>query len=252
MAKLKFFDCNCTIGRVGYPAIYDISDADGLLKEMSTAGIEEALVYHIIARDGHPPLGNDLLMEAIKDYEQLHPVWVVMPHHTKEMPSPEKLLQEMKENVVKAVRIYPTRSHHSFSIEKWCAGDLLDALEQAGIPLILDMEILSWDDVHTILKNYSQLPVIAANCTYRHNRFIYPLLERFDNLYIELSRFMGAGAVEDMVERFGSRPLLFGTNMPHYTGTAAVALLTYSDIDQKDKQAIAGENLRHLIREVWK
>jgi len=251
MAKLKFFDCNCTIGRLAYPTLGDISDVNGLLKEMQTAGIEQALVYHIISRDGHPPLGNQLLMEAINNHHQLRPVWVVIPHHTGEMPAAEQLLLEMKRQNVRAVRIFPTRTLHSFSIEEWCAGKLLDALEQAHIPVMLDLEIISWDDVHTILKNYRDLPVIAANCTYRHNRFIYPLLEKFENLYIELSRFMGAGAVEDIVRRFGSRPLLFGTNMPQYAGSAAVALLTYSDIDLTDKQAIAGENLRNLLEEVW-
>ena len=251
MAKLKFFDCNCTIGRVGYPTLGDISDVEGLLNEMRIAGVEEALVYHIISRDGHPPLGNSMLMDAIKNSAHLHPCWVVIPHHTKEMPPPEKLLQDMRDQNVKAVRIFPTRTLHSFSIEEWCAGELLHALEQARIPVILDLEILSWDDVHSILNSYRKLPVVAANCTYRHNRYTYPLLEKFDNLFIELSRFMGAGAVEDMVKRFGSRPLLFGTNMPQYTGTAAVALLTYSDIDQAAKQAIAGDNLRNLLKEVW-
>ena len=251
MSKLKFFDCNCTIGRLAYPTLGDISDVDGLLKEMQIAGVEESLVYHIISRDGHPPLGNSMLMDAIKNSDQLHPCWVVIPHHTKEMAPPEQLLQDMRDQNVKAVRIFPTRTQHSFSIEEWCAGELLHSLELARIPVILDLEILSWDDVHTILNNYRKLPVIAANCTYRHNRFTYPLLEKFDNLFIELSRFMGAGAVEDMVKRFGSRPLLFGTNMPQYAGTAAVALLTYSEIDQAAKQAIAGDNLRNLLKEVW-
>jgi len=63
---------------------------------------------------------------------------------------------------------------------------------------------------------------------------------------------MGAGTIEDMVERFGSRHLLFGTNMPQYTGTAAVSLLAYSDIDQAAKQAIAGGNLHKLLDETWK
>jgi len=54
------------------------------------------------------------------------------------------------------------------------------------------------------------------------------------------------------VERFGSRHLLFGTNMPQYTGTAAVSLLSYSAIDQAARQAIAGGNLRNLLEETWK
>ncbi|MBE9511198.1 MAG: hypothetical protein IMY71_09990 [Bacteroidetes bacterium] len=252
MQKLNFFDCNCSVGRVAYPHLYDIPDVEGLLKEMETAGIEEALVYHIVARDGYPPLGNSMLMEEIKNIPELHPVWVVLPHHTGEMPHPDNLLQEIKKNNVKAVRIYPKVNYHSFSISEWCSGELLCGLEEERIPLILDMETVSWEDVYTILGNHKQLPVIAATCNYRNNRYIYPLLEKFNNLFIELSRFMGAGAIEDIVKRFGSHHLIFGTNMPQYSGTAAVSILTYSDIDQEAKQDIAGKNLSKLLNGMWK
>lgn len=252
MKKLKYFDCNCSVGRVSYPHLYDIPDVEGLMEEMNTAGIEEALVYHTVARDGYPPVGNSMLMEEIKNRKELHPVWVVLPHHTSEMPHPAQLLPEMKKNNVKAVRVYPKENYHSFSISEWCSGELLGALEEERIPLIIDMETVSWEDVYTILKNHKQLPVIAANCAYRSNRYIYPLLEKHNNLYIELSRFMGAGAIEDVVKRFGSHRIIFGTNMPQYSGTAAVSLLTYSDIEQKDKEAIASGNLSNLLKEVWK
>lgn len=251
MPKLKFFDCNCTVGRIGYPHLLDIPDVAGLREEMKIAGIEEALVYHTIARNGHPPFGNSLLLDEINKAEGLHPAWVVMPHHTGEMPQPEKLLKDMKKKGVKAVRMYPTRNFHSFAIEEWSAGEFLAALEETKIPLILDIEIVTWKDVYTIMKNHPLLLLIIANCSYRHNRFIYPLLEKYNNLYIETSRFMGAGAIEDMVKRFGAHPLLFGTNMPQYTGTAAVALLTYADIEAKEKEAIAGENLRRILQEIW-
>ncbi len=252
MKKLDFFDCNCSVGRVAYPHLRDISNAEGLLKEMETAGIEEALVYHTVARYSYPPRGNDMLTEAIHGHPELHPVWVLLPHHTGEMPHPDRLLVEMKKNHVRAVRIYPGAGFQSFSIAEWCSGALLGALEEARIPLILDMDTVSWEEVHTLLVNHKHLPVISANCTYRNNRYIYPLLEQYSNLHIELSRFMGGGAIEDMVRRFGPRHLLFGSNMPQYTGTAAVSLLTYADISRDDKQAIAGDNLRNLLNSVRK
>jgi len=249
--KLRFFDCNCSIGRTGYPHLLDISDVQGLKREMEIAGIEQALVYHSIARDAHPPLGNSLLLEKIKDRKEFHPVWVVIPHHTDEMDKPRQLLQEMKAKGIKAARMYPTRNHHSFSLSEWSSGELLSSLESARVPLILDIEIVSWEDVQFILRSHPQLSLIISNCSYRHNRFIYPLLEKNKNLYIEISRFMGAGAIEDLVRRFGAHPLLFGTNMPQYTGTAAVALLTYADIEDKEKQAIASGNLAKIIEEMW-
>ena len=214
MAKLQFFDCNCSVGRVTYPHLHDLSTTQDLLREMDTAGIEEALVYHTVARYSFPPLGNSMLLKEIRGMKRLHPVWVVLPHHTGEMPQPQELISEIKKNNIRAVRIYLKLNQHSFSINDWCAGELLEALEAAQIPLILDMEMVTWEQVNTILSEHKKLPVIATTCTYRNNRYIYPLLEKHNQLYIELSRFMGAGTVEDIVSRFGSRSLLFGSNMP--------------------------------------
>ncbi len=250
MNKLRFFDCNCSIGRTGYPHLLDIPDAAGLRREMETAGVEEALVYHVLARDGHPPLGNTLLLDELKGHAGLHPVWVLLPHHTGELPPPDQLLAEMKDKGVKAARLYPGRLHHSFTLAEWCSGELLTALQAARLPLILDIEIVSWEEIFSLLQKYPQLPIILSNCSYRHHRFLYPLWERFDYLYVEMSRFMGGGAVEDVVRRFGSGRILFGTNMPQYTGTAAVARLTYADIAWADKEAIAAANLDRILKEV--
>ena len=250
MAKLTFFDCNCSVGRVPYPLLMDISDANGLRREMDTAGIEEALVFHTMARDVSPPLGNKLLHEEIDHIHGLYPVWVVLPHHTGEMAQPAMLIKDMEERGVKAVRMYPTKDYHSFSLSEWNSGELLSALEEARIPLMLDIEIVWWDTIHTILEKHPGLPVIASNVSYRHNRFAYPLFEKYENFYIETSRYFGAGSFEDVVKRFGPRPLLFGTNMPRYTGTAAVSMLTYADISSEAKRAIAGTNLHTLLEDV--
>ncbi|GAG70498.1 unnamed protein product [marine sediment metagenome] len=215
---------------------------------MDTAGIEEALVYHIVARDADPALGNRLLHEEIAGNDRLHPVWVVIPHHTGEMPKPKKLLKKMDARGVKAVRMYPTKDQQSFSLEEWNSGELLGALEEARVPLILEIEIVWWEAVARILKNHPKLPVIIADANYRHNRFTYPLFKKYKNLCVETTRHFGAGVYEDIVGKFGSHPILFGTNMPRYTGTAAVSMLTYADIPLKDKKAIAGGNLRKLLK----
>lgn len=251
MQKLRFFDCNCSVGRTGYPHLLDISDAAGLRREMEIAGIEEALVYHTVARDGHPPLGNALLHEEIKGQAGLYPVWVLLPHQTGEMPLPEKLIPEMKTQGVKAAQLYPGRTHHSFSLADWCAGDLLAWLEGARFPLIFDIEIVTWEEVFALLSTYPHLPLVISNCSYRHNRFLYPLWEKFENLFVEISRFMGAGALEDVVKRFGAGRLLFGTNMPQYSGTAAVALVAYAEISREEKEAIAGGNLKNILKGMW-
>ncbi len=250
MDKLNFLDCNCSIGRVGHPLLLDIPDVAGLKREMAAAGVDRALVYHTVARFGDPVTGNSMLMREIAGDPALDPVWVVLPPHTGEMPGPEKLVKDLRRGGVKAVRMYPGRPRHGFSLSAWCAGEVLEALAAARIPLMLDLEDVTWDEVFALLDGFKGLPLIITNCSYRHTRFLYPLLGKFGTLFVEMSRFLGAGAIEDLVGRFGARPLLFGTNMPAYTGTAAVAMLTYADIDRRDKEAIAGGNLRRLLVEL--
>ena len=172
--------------------------------------------------------------------------------NTGEMPKPKELLALMKDKGVRAARMYPTRAMHNFSLEEWCAGDLLDALEEKRVPLMLDTEIVSWEDVHRVLTNHPELPVIMTNCTYRFNRYLYPMFEKFENLHVEMSRFMGQCCIEDVVARFGARTLVFGTNLPQYTGTAAVGRLTYADIEWKDKEAVASGNLKAILKESWR
>lgn len=249
MAKLKFFDCNCSVGRVVHPQLNDSFEAADLRHEMDIAGVEEALVFHTMARDAGPSLGNGLLGEALRGVKGLHSAWVVLPHHTGEMPPPKKLLKEMAKNGVKAVRMYPTKDYHSFSLAEWSCGKLLSALEEARVPLMLDIEIVWWEAVQSILERHPKLPLIVTNVGYRHNRFSYPLFDRYDNLYVETSRYYGAGNFEDVVERFGNHKIVFGTNMPLLTGTAAVSMLTYADIPAKAKEAIAGGTLRKLLKE---
>lgn len=249
MAKLTFFDCNCSIGRVPYPYLLDISDVEGLKREMDTAGIEEALVYHSVARDTDPAMGNALLDEALAGEDRLHPVWVVMPHYTGELPAPNQLLKEMERKGVKAVRMYPTPTNHSFSLAEWNSGELLGALEEARVPLLLDIEVVWWEAMVAILNNHPRLPLVATNVSYRHNRFTYPLFEKYENLYLETCRYFGAGVYEDVVKRFGSGHILLGSNMPRFTGTAAVSMLTYADIPWEAREAIAGGNLRRLMKE---
>jgi predicted TIM-barrel fold metal-dependent hydrolase len=165
------------------------------------------------------------------------------------MPSPHKLLKDMEKKGVKTVKMYPGRANHSFSLREWNSGMLINALAEARVPLMLDVEVVSWDDIIRLIKQHPRLPIICTNVSYRHNRFLYPIFEKYENIYIEISRFYGAGVIEDIVKRFGPHPVLFGSNMPQYTGTAPVAMITYADISLEDKEAIAGENLRILVKE---
>lgn len=247
---VNFFDSNCVIGKrsirrpgiTGEAEFYSIED---LLAEMDYTGISDALVYHSLAKEYVPMLGNRRLMDEISGHERLHPCWVVMPNGTGEMPHPESLVSEMLECNVRAARIFP--SDHLFSLSDWCSAELLKELEKHRIATIIELDQIGWDGLHGFCSRYPNLPLIVTNLGYRINRYLYPLLEKFKNLHVETSAYQIHMGMRDICEKFGAERIIFGSRMPFFTPGPAVNMITYSLVSEKEKKMIAGGNLARLL-----
>jgi len=99
----------------------------------------------------------------------------------------------------------------------------------------------------TILEKYSELQLLILDTSYRINRNVYPLLEKYDHLYVETHTYQTAWGIEEMCRRFGSDPLIFGTALPEIEGGCAIAQVMYAELADQDKQKIGGDNLRRLL-----
>ena len=247
MESLEFFDCNCSFGMrsVKYPGSFFALDE--LKKNMNNYGIKKALVYHSMAREYDIKTGNKMLMNEITDYPFLYPVWVVMHHHTGEFPAPDLLKVQLKENNIKAVRIFPSVSDHGYSISDWNCGELFNMLEECKIPLIVGLDQITWDELYNLCVHHPNLIIILSDVNYRINRNLYALLEKFSNLYVETSGYKGFDGILDVCKFFGAHRLIFGTGMPVLSGAAAVSIINYARISYEEKQMIAVKNLENLI-----
>ncbi|HRX42630.1 MAG TPA: amidohydrolase family protein [Clostridia bacterium] len=248
--ELKFFDCNCSIGRtnITHPGSFDSPEV--LLEKMSEYGISDALVYHAVARDHFPAEGNPLIDDISAKYENIHPAWVILPHHTGEFPNPAVLVNEMKKHNVRAVRIFPSPQRHNYSLKKYSAGSLLDMLEADRIPLFVDVDEIGWTNIDALLNDYRNLPVVLCNTGYRADRYIYPLMKTYENLYVETSRLLSHLGIEALAKAVGTDRILFGTSMPLFTGSGAVYYIKKLMLPEKDKARIASGNLERLLSEV--
>lgn len=247
---ISFLDSNCVIGRrsirrSGHPGEAETYLLQDLLTEMDYTGIGDALVYHSLAKEYVPMLGNRKLMDEISGNDRLHPCWVLMPSNTGEMPPPEALVGEMQELGVKAARLFP--SQHSYSLSDWCSGELLKELEKHSIVVIMEIDQIGWDGLHGLCSRYPELPLIITNLSYRINRYLYPLMEKFENLYVETSGYHMHKGIESLCQRFGAERLIFGTRMPYFIPGPGVSMINYSLVNDEQKEKIAGGNLRRLL-----
>jgi len=248
----QYFDCNCILGRVRCPSNGFYLTVDRLRETMETFGISEVLVRHATAVEWSPAEGNALLLDEIADHRDLiHPCWVVMPHHTGEMASPDDLVREMRDRDVRAAALYPGETHHKFSTEQFCCGDLFAALADSRVILFIDEAQTSWPDIDRVLGNHPELRLVVCNVSYRINRDLYPLLEKHRSLHIEISGYQTHRGIEDVVKRFGAERLLFGTRLPYFTPGVALAMVESAGIEENDREKIAGSNLRRLLADAF-
>lgn len=220
------------------------------MRKMEIYGIDGAMVYSSLASDYWPMVGNRILMDEIQQHPKLRGVWVVLPHHTGEFYRPEELRMELKINNIQAVRIFPSERDHRFSLSDWCCGELLDMLEACKVPLMIGLDQLAWDEIHGVLASHPGLRLILTSLHYNCGRNLYPLLEKFDHLYVETIGFKLFGGIEEVCRRFGARRLIFGTCAPLYSGGAAVGMISYAKISSEEKNRIASGNLMDLLGEV--
>jgi len=250
--KFAFFDANAFLGPTNESAPDDCTTAQDFLQEMDRVGIQEALVYHSFSRWYCAPEGNLRLLEALEKNERLHPCWVLLPHHTGEMPPPSALVADMKKARVRAARVFP--NHHLFSIEPWCFGETLAALSEAHIPLFIDFEkshwseaLGGWREVDAVCAAFPYLRVVVVREGAAIDRLAFPLLESHRNLYLEISAYQTHLALENASQHLGAERLLFGTGMPEFAPGKPIMMVSHSLLSSRERARIAGENLRTLL-----
>lgn len=258
-AGLAFWDCHTAIGRWTLPPPAGALDPAGLRAELAHAGgaygaIAGALVHHGLGRDYDPAAGNAALLRELaaapagSGEPELVPCVTLLPTHTEEFPPPEEHLRDLIRRGVRGARLYP-RSHN-FSLEEWCAGDLLAALERHRLPVSVDLAETDWPTLHRVCAAHPALPVIVTRVNYRHERFLYPLLKQHPALHVESSFFQGHRGIEEVGDRFGPHRLLFGTGLPFFEIGGPIVMVVRADVGDDARRAIAGGNLRRLMSEL--
>jgi predicted TIM-barrel fold metal-dependent hydrolase len=216
-----------------------------MLERYARAGVEQVLAIHAFAREYSPLIGNDHISVLCVDHPTLKACYVVMPHWTGEMPEGDALIEYLRDGGARAVRLFPR--DHSYGLgSRWC-GPLFSTLEEAGVPVLMDMEQTGWPEVDAILTRHPALNLTLLRVGYRIDRWVYPLLEAHAGLRLETALYAGHTAVEELVSRFGPDRLIFGTGMPVWDIGAAMTPILYAEVSEEARRAIAGETLRSIL-----
>ena len=245
---MKLFDCNCSFGIPGIPVFRIARNASELIEEMDFCGIDNALVQHASMRFDSPIIGNDRIIEGIKDKRlRLLPVWTIIPFQTGELPKPEIFIKKMKDAGVKVLWSFP--NEHRYALDGCTFAELFKFMIEYQIPLFVKDSL---DKLGTLLDSFPKLKVVAVNQGPVNGieRYLRPLIEKYPNLYIDTSCYVGAYSIEDFCSKYGPDRLLFGTAFPINCSGGSILQLLQSNIPDSYKESIAHGNIEHILKEV--
>jgi predicted TIM-barrel fold metal-dependent hydrolase len=150
-----------------------------------------------------------------------------------------------------ALRAFPAL--HRFVLGRTVFGSFLSELAERRIPLLLSpAKDITWADVYRLVEDFPRLTCVICDVgTWGVNRYTWPLLEAFPNVYLETSMLsLADGDLEATVGKFGAGRLLFGSGFPERYPEAAILQLLHAEIADEDKARIASGNMRALIGNV--
>jgi len=249
---MSVFDANVTLGRTAVPVGDPFDTPEALLEEMRRLRIDEALVCHAIALEADVEYGNALLLEQLRRYQNLFPCWVMAPPAFGDLREPQAWLERARAAGVKAVRLVP--KHSNYSLAAWCTGPLLNQLEQANMPALLDFghhhwsqSPIPWNDVLEVCHRFPALDVVVLGVTVGDTRNLYAALRAAPNLHLECHDFALPDMYQLMAKEGFAERLLFGTGMPKYAGENRVFQLWRSGLSQTEQANVGWRNAQMNI-----
>ncbi len=252
---LTYFDCNVTIGSPMAGLLAPCPSAEALVAELDWCGIDRALVRHVLMREQSPTVGNAALSAAIAGQRRLVGTWAILPPQTDELAAGQAFYDAMRQHGVGALWAFP--DEHRYLLNRTTFGGWLDELSARRVPVLLPRSSAlrphpssMWSSIYELLADYPELTlVIAAHGCWGEDRYFRPLLARYRNLYLDISRYEADGGLIGLVSRYGPERLLYGSAFPETPMGGARLMLARAAISDDARRLIAAGNLTRLLDE---
>jgi predicted TIM-barrel fold metal-dependent hydrolase len=233
------FDAQICVGH-GRSALSPAADRAALLAELDRHGVDRALIYHVHSEDFSPPHGNQLLEEWLGGDGRLLPLWAALPTD-ESLTQLQALCQAGRARAVRLI------SAQGLPFCEWTHGTLLEWLSEAGLPLWIALPEIDARDLVATLRGYPQLRVVLAGAHYSHTLLVQKIMAALPNVSLELSRYESLDAINDLIARFGTARLLYGSWYPRYAIGAVLYFIHHCGLPAAALKQICSGNLERLL-----
>jgi hypothetical protein len=244
--SIPLFDIQASI--LGYAANTTESvTPDELLASAGRLGITRTLVRRAATIGGTADAmhDNEVIYAACEPNAQLVPCPAVVPNTAYDLPSEDDQIAAAIEHGAAAICIRCAHDH--WFVADWVSDVLFTALSERKMPVYVDSDVLGQGALASLAGRFPDLPLIYAHISYREQRTLLPLLERFANVYVSIGNpynvHMG---VEQLAARVGAERILFGSGFPSSEQAPSVTYLMYAKLSAEEKELIGSGNMERL------
>lgn len=256
---MEFFDVNCLVEKSLFEDKGSGSRSNNFFSAMAENNIKKAVLTNRLSISYDWKAGNNAILsfKGLKEKENIFYSFVLTPDAYHEFNFSDYLSNVYK-NKVRLFRIFP--KSHLFYLNDFYMRKIFNEMAEVNFPLMMDLKELditgnkyfAIDDLKIMLKENKSLPLILETslkqCMF--SRFYFPLLEEFENLYLEVSGMLLMDQIEHYVGKFGSERLIFGSNFPNTNPEVNTSRIESADIDKSSKENIAGKNISRLLGKI--
>jgi len=244
----KYINLNAQYGidQQGNARYADIGD---ILANMDRLGIWQTVVEF--------PGGNTLarakrLLQDISQFPQhrqrIIPSFILDPTILAETGGIQQFIQILKDNQPCCITLRPKSSKFLLRM----ADLILDQIWEYCSVILMDYDQLTPEhaayDLVYLAQRYPQLGFVVRQAAWTGYAFLFDVMSRANNIYVDSSRLHTRRALELFTDKFGTERVLFSTEQ-RSTGGAAMAAITFAKLSEEVKDQIRFGNFVRLFRE---
>ena len=222
-----------------------------LLDDMDRLGIGQAVVFHSNARDLHPLYGNRFLLDDLRAMpeaaQRIIPALAVNPSMLAGIGEMESVIKSLEKKEAGCIALFPvTNRYRLLEIRP-----VLDRIRKYRPLILIDVTEMTSEDMEDlagIAKDYEELYFVVRQVMWWQFSRVFNLLGRTKNVAADISWLHTRDSIRILSDQAGPERLVFGAGYRAHGG-AAQAALSWADILQEEKDAIASGNLIAMLPE---
>ena len=238
---MRITDVNCMIG--SWPSRLRVfKTSDDLTAVMDQYRLSDCVAFHSKAM-WSAKRGNDAMKEVAESSSGRIKHCYVLDSNlgSSIMPEAEELLKQLCVEKPAAVKLFPVS--RKFRADSFYCGELLEVLNELEMPVLFDSDqTLGFEELPILAKNYPKIKFVILRHGLNESKFIIPLIKKLENVYFDTSIMIDTGILEEIIGKYGSEKLLFGSGLPFFVPAGALSMVIYARIKDDDKENIFYKN----------